>query len=138
MYALGYDVSNPELSQLLREVGANPNEQIDFNDFYNVLVHKMTSLETRIESTRAFKWLDEDNKGYIGIEDLREIANSLHMDLTDDELVEMILFAHPLSDGSVGTASAGGVNMTEFDAKEALVVREDDFLKLMKRANVYK
>ncbi|EPY42832.1 centrin-2 [Angomonas deanei] len=128
LYALGYDVSNADLVALLKNVGVNPNEDIDYNDFYNALFFKMTSPESRTESVRAFKAIDEDGKDRIVLDDLRKIADSLGMDLTDDELTELLLFAHPTS---------GNALTAEFDANEMLEVHEEDFLKLMKRANVY-
>ncbi|KAG5470462.1 hypothetical protein LSCM1_01706 [Leishmania martiniquensis] len=131
LYALGYDVSRAELQELLEEVGAAGAEVIDFNDFYSVLVLKMTKKESKSESVRSFKQMDLDDKGYISLEDLRSMANSLHMSLTDDELSEMVLFAR-----SVGyhTPAQG---QSEFDARDALTVSEAEYLRLMKRANVY-
>ncbi|CAC9523532.1 putative centrin [Leishmania infantum JPCM5] len=131
LYALGYDVGSAELQQLLQEVGAAGAESIDFNDFYNVLVLKMSKKESKTESVRAFKQMDRDDKGYIGLEDLRSMSDSLHMNLTDDELSEMIQFAR-----SVGyhTPAQG---QSEFDARDMLAVSETEYLRLMKRANVY-
>ncbi|KAG5494604.1 hypothetical protein JIQ42_02217 [Leishmania sp. Namibia] len=131
LYALGYDVSRAELQQLLEEVGAAGAEVIDFNDFYSVLVLKMTKKENKSESVRSFKQMDLDDKGYISLEDLRSMANSLHMGLTDDELSEMVQFAR-----SVGY-HAPAQGQSEFDARDALTVSEAEYLRLMKRANVY-
>ncbi|CBZ29452.1 putative centrin [Leishmania mexicana MHOM/GT/2001/U1103] len=131
LYALGYDVGNAELQQLLQEVGAAGAESIDFNDFYNVLVLRMSKKESKTESVRAFKHMDRDDKGYIGLEDLRSMADSLHMNLTDDELSEMIQFAR-----SVGY-HAPAQGQSEFDARDTLAVSEAEYLRLMKRANVY-
>ncbi|CAJ1011193.1 hypothetical protein Q4I28_006506 [Leishmania naiffi] len=131
LYALGYDVGSAELQKLLQEVGATGAESIDFNDFYSVLVLKMTKPETKNESVRAFKQMDRDDKGYIGLEDLRSMADALHMNMTDDELSEMIQFAR-----SVGY-HAPTQGQSEFDARDALAVSEAEYLRLMKRANVY-
>lgn len=131
LYALGYDVSRAELQQLLQEVGAGGAENIDFNEFYSVLALKMTKKESKTESVRAFKQMDWDDKGYIGLEDLRAMANSLRMDLTDDELSEMIQFAR-----SVGY-HAPTQGQSEFDARDTLAVSEAEYLRLMKRANIY-
>lgn len=129
LYALGYDVTNDELNQLLHSVGASASDDMDFNDFYNVLFRKMTQREPRVESIRAFRQVDEDEKGYISLEDLRAIAKSLNINLTDDELMEMVLFAHP-------TSTSGGA-VAEFDAKDVLSVSEEEFLRLLRKANVY-
>ncbi|KAK7199668.1 centrin [Novymonas esmeraldas] len=131
LYALGYDVSRAELQQLLQEVGAAGADSIDFNEFYSVLVLKMTKKESKGESVRAFTQMDWDDKGYIGLEDLRAMADSLRMDLTDDELSEMIQFAR-----SVGY-HAPTQGQSEFDARDTLAVTEAEYLRLMKRANIY-
>lgn len=130
LYALGYDVSHKELSHLLHEVGITNEDAMDFNEFFQVLMKKMTTRETRMESARAFRQIDQEEKGFISLQDLREIADSLQMDLTDDELVEMIVFAHPINPHAVA-------NNIEFDTKESLVVPEDEFMQLMKRAHVF-
>ncbi|KEG14746.1 centrin [Trypanosoma grayi] len=125
--ALGYDVSKEELGHLLRHVGGSITGAVDFNEFHSVLLAKIMQRENRSEAVRAFKLIDVGEKGYIGIDDLRPIADSLDIDLTDDELAEMILFAHP--------SVSFGKNETEI--KEPLTVSEEEFLKLMSRAHVY-
>ncbi|RNF11592.1 centrin [Trypanosoma conorhini] len=125
--ALGYDVSKDELAQLLRQVGGSIVAGVDFNEFYCVLLAKMAQRESRSEAIRAFKLIDVGEKGHISVDDLRPIADSLDMDLTDDELAEMVLFAHP--------SIAFGKN--EAEIKEPLTVSEEEFLKLMARAHVY-
>lgn len=130
LYALGYDVNLKELSQLLHDVGIKSDDPMDFNEFLEVLMKKITSKEARIESSRAFRQIDEDEKGFISLEDLRAIADSLNMDLTDDELIEMIVFAHPSNPHAMA-------NNADFDSKESLIVPEDEFLQLMRRAHVF-
>lgn len=130
LYALGYDVSHQEVSDLLREVGITNEDAMDFNEFFQVLMKKMTAREIKLESARAFRQIDQEEKGFISLQDLRAIADSLQMDLTDDELVEMIVFAHPINPHAA-------TNNIEFDTKESLVVPEDEFLQLMRRAHVY-
>ncbi|KPA84569.1 putative centrin [Leptomonas pyrrhocoris] len=131
LYALGYDVSRAELQQLLQEIGAPGADLIDFNEFYSVLTLKMTKKENRTDSVRAFKQIDAEDKGYVDVENLRSIANSLHMELTDDELAEMIQFARSVGFHTVAQGHS------EFDAKDTLAVTEADYLRLMKRANLF-
>eukprot|EP00796_Vickermania_ingenoplastis_P006499 gene6499-4681_t len=130
LYALGYDVSHQEVTRLLHDVGITNEDSMDFNEFFEVLMRKMTARENRIESARAFRQIDQEEKGFISLQDLRAISDSLEMDLTDDELVEMIVFAHPINPHATA-------NNIEFDTKESLVVPEDEFLQLMKRAHVF-
>lgn len=141
-YALGYPANGIELERVLKEAGVStglgPNGEeptMDFNGFQSVLLCKMMDKESRIESVRAFKQIDEDDKGHISLDDLRDIADSLHMDLTHDELVEMVLFAQSATASKAGSGVSAMVG--EFGAKESLAVSEEQFLKLLKRANVY-
>ncbi|KAL7699939.1 centrin [Lotmaria passim] len=131
LYALGYDVSRAELLQLLHEIGAPGAESIDFNEFYSVLTLKMTKGESKSDSVRAFKQIDAEDKGYIDVDNLRSIADSLHLELTDDELSEMIQFAQSVGSHAVAQGHS------EFDAKDVLAVTEADYLRLMKRANLF-
>ncbi|KPI88966.1 putative centrin [Leptomonas seymouri] len=131
LYALGYDVGRAELQQLLHEVGASGAEAIDFNEFYSVLTLKMRKKESKTDSVRAFKQIDADDKGYIDVDNLRSIADSLHMELTDDELSEMIQFARSVGFNTVAQGHS------EFDAKDTISVTEADYLRLMRRANLF-
>ena len=131
--ALGYEVKKDELKGLLLEVGSSPTGTLDFNEFLRVLLLKIGEKESREEVQRAYKHFDESDKGYIGFEDLKQIAKSLgHGHLTDDELREMIDFAHPRAKKPDGTTSSTGGN-----AGRDVHMTEEDFMRLMKRANVY-
>ncbi|CBH18434.1 centrin, putative [Trypanosoma brucei gambiense DAL972] len=125
--ALGYEVGKEELTHLLRQVGASTTGVIDFNDFYSVIIAKIMQRENRSEAIRAFKLIDTGEKGYINVDDLRPIAASLQMNLTDDELAEMVLFAHP----------SATYSKADTEMKDPLTVSEEEFLKLMNRAHVY-
>jgi centrin-1 len=124
--ALGFEVKKDELKSLLNAVGASITGTMDFNEFLRVLLLKIGEKESKEEVTRAFKMFDEEGKGYISFEDLKLISEQLGQTLTDDELKEMMDFAHP-------KARARELS----GAREQLHITEDDFMRLMKRANVY-
>jgi Ca2+-binding EF-hand superfamily protein len=128
--ALGFEVKKEELRQLLTEVGSSINSTIDFSEFLNVLMVKIGEKETKGEVQRAFKHFDEADKGYISFEDLKQISRVLHQGLTDDELLEMMEFAHP-------KVSAAKKDAGSLGSKDAPNITEEDFMRLMKRANVY-
>jgi centrin-1 len=126
--ALGFEVKKDELKQLLADVGTNMSSTMDFNEFLRVILHKVGEKETKEEVLRAFKMFDEHDRGYISFDDLKQISQMLGQDLTDDELKEMIDFAHPKSTRAKTDASPGRDNSQ---------ISEEDFMRLMKRANVY-
>jgi Ca2+-binding EF-hand superfamily protein len=124
--ALGFEVKKDELKALLTEVGTNINGTMDFNEFLRVVLHKVGEKETKEEVVRAFKLFDDKDKGHISFEDLKLISLQLGQTLTDDELKEMMEFAHPK-----------GKSREHGGARDQLQISEEDFLRLMKRANVY-
>lgn len=134
--ALGFEVKKEELRQLLNEVGCNVNNTIDFNEFMSVLLLKAGERETKAEVLRAFRQLDVADKGFVAMEDIQQVAELLEQDLTEDELREMMDFAHPRS--STGQQQQNVATKREtFGGKDAVHVTEEDFMRIMKRANVY-
>lgn len=134
--ALGFEVKKEELRQLLSEVGCNVHSTIDFNEFMSVLLLKAGERETKSEVLRAFRQLDVADKGFVAMEDIQQVAELLEQDLTEDELREMMDFAHPRSSTGVQQQS-GGTKREAFGGKDAVHVTEEDFMRIMKRANVY-
>lgn len=126
--ALGFEVRKEELKALLADVGANASSLLDFNEFLAVLLLKMGEKETKEEVTRAYKLFDDTNRGYVSFDDLKATSHDLGYALTDDELREMLDFAHPR--GRQARDNSSG------PAKDPQIT-EDDFMRLMKRANVY-
>lgn len=125
--ALGFEVKKEELRSLLSEVGSTPQGTIDFSEFKGVLLLKIGEKEPKEEVQRAMKHFDEGDKGYISFEDLKQVSEMLHQNLTDDELKEMMMFA----------AAKPGPRDQFFGAKDIPNITEEDFMRLMKKANVY-
>lgn len=137
--ALGFEVKKEELRQLLADVGCSVNSTIDFNEFMSVLLFKAGERETKAEVLRAFRQLDASDKGYISMENIQQVAELLEQDLSEDELREMMEFAHPKASNSSSqnAASAAVTKRDNFGSKDAIHVTEEDFMRIMKRANVY-
>jgi centrin-1 len=135
--ALGFEVKKEELRQLLAEVGCNVNNTIDFNEFMHVLLLKAGERETKAEVMRAFRQLDTADKGFISMEDIQQVAELLEQDLTEDELREMMDFAHPRTSSNPQSGSGSVGKRETFGGKETVHVNEEDFMRIMKRANVY-
>lgn len=129
--ALGFEVRKEELRQLLAEAGCNTNGTMDFNEFIRVLSMKMGEKETKADVQRAFKMFDVSDKGHISLEDIKDVADLLEYPMTEEELKEMMEFAKPKN--GVGAESKA----TRSGASDNLHVTEDDFLRLMKRSNVF-
>ena len=141
--ALGFEVKKEELKSLLAEVGiTNPTTGVmDFNEYLRVVLHKVCEKESKDEVTRMFKMFDEHDKGFITLNDLEQIVETLNLEMTEDELREMIMFAGG-GTGSDSFAGSGGLRgQNGIGSGPSGISREgiteEDFMKLMRRASVY-
>ena len=65
---------------------------------------------------KAFKLFDDDGSGKISFKNLKRVARELGETMTDEELQEMIEEADRDGDGEIG---------------------EDDFIRIMKKSNLF-
>nr|CDS25422.1 centrin 2 [Hymenolepis microstoma] len=77
---------------------------------------KMQDKDAREEVIKAFKLFDDDETGAISLKNLKRVAKELGENITDEELQEMIDEADKDGDG---------------------VVNEAEFLRIMKKTNMY-
>eukprot|EP01087_Luapelamoeba_hula_P016063 TRINITY_DN4900_c0_g1_i1.p1 TRINITY_DN4900_c0_g1~~TRINITY_DN4900_c0_g1_i1.p1 ORF type:complete len:168 (-),score=45.36 TRINITY_DN4900_c0_g1_i1:73-552(-) len=105
MKSLGQSPSETELRDMISEVDANGDGQIDFNEFLTMMARKMQEGETGEDELReAFKVFDTDGNGFISPQELREVMLGLGEKLTDGEVDEMIKEADSNGDGQVDYA----------------------------------
>lgn len=93
--ALGFEPQKDEIKRLINEVGGTGGERdatgtIDFKEFLEIMTLKMSEKDNPEEIEKAFKLFDIDNTGVISYENLREIAEELKENISEDELREMI------------------------------------------------
>jgi Ca2+-binding EF-hand superfamily protein len=95
--ALGFEPQKDEIKKLINLVGTSGEKDatgtIDFKEFLDIMTYKMSEKDNPEEIEKAFKLFDIENKGYITYEDLRQIANELKENISEDELREMIFEA---------------------------------------------
>ncbi|CAO2593192.1 Cetn1, partial [Lemmus lemmus] len=116
MRALGFEPRKEEMKKMISEVDKEATGKISFNDFLAVMTQKMAEKDTKEEILKAFRLFDDDETGKISFKNLKRVANELGESLTDEELQEMIDEADRDGDGEVN---------------------EDEFLKIMKKTNLY-
>lgn len=145
--ALGFECGPGDLNLLLQDVGAGGlDATLDFSEFKRALLLKAGERESKEEVLRAFQMLDYNDNGVITFEDLKSVCESVGHDLTDDELVEMVVFVKNTCAG--GTSAAGGGSWRDMDAasqnvvstggaENTLYITQEEFMTLMKRAGVY-
>lgn len=63
---------------------------ISFEDYLNMMAHKLGNDNDENIIKRAFELFDEDSKDYISPENIRKIANELGDDLNDEDIANII------------------------------------------------
>lgn len=116
MRALGFEPRKEEMKKMIAEVDKEGTGKISFNDFLAVMTQKMAEKDTKEEILKAFRLFDDDETGKISFKNLKRVANELGENLTDEELQEMIDEADRDGDGEVN---------------------EEEFLRIMKKTNLY-
>ncbi|KAK5864420.1 hypothetical protein PBY51_015664 [Eleginops maclovinus] len=116
MRALGFEPKKEEIKQMIADIDKEGSGTIDFNDFLSMMTVKMNEKDSKEEILKAFRLFDDDGTGKISFKNLKRVAKELGENLTDEELQEMIDEADQDGDGEID---------------------EMDFLKIMKKTNLY-
>ena len=100
--ALGFEPTKEEIKNLIGDFDKDNSGRIDFHEFLDIMITKMSQKDSAQELENAFELFDVDNDGQISFEDLKAVAMELQEDMTDEELREMIAGANKGDrDGSV-------------------------------------
>merc|ERR1719145_459880 len=99
--ALGFEVKKEDVRRMLSDIGKDPAQPIDFNDFCEMMKGRMPDKNSRAEIDKVFALFDEDETGKISFRNLKRIAQELGESLTDEEMQEMIEEADRDGDGLI-------------------------------------
>ena len=84
------------------EIDQDGSGSMDFSEFLTMMAnHIMDEMDTKEEICAAFKEFDKTGKGYVDVEDLRNVLTSLGDSLTADEVEEMIKTADIENSGRI-------------------------------------
>ena len=100
----GFDPTEEDLKDMIRNVDTNANGAIDFNEFIDMMVKRGANVEE--DAAHAFAVFDRDGDGLITAEELRLTMNNLGEPITEEEVEAMIAEADLDGDGKI--------NFTEF------------------------
>ncbi|KAL9709517.1 Calmodulin [Leucoagaricus gongylophorus] len=86
----GKSLTHAQLDGIMKELDANNNGLIDFDEFVSLMSARSkatgTPLDEESDLREAFKVFDLDGNGTINAEELRSTMRSIRVYLTDDEL----------------------------------------------------
>ena len=116
MRALGFEPKKEEVNRLIKEIDREGKGVIRFEDFNDIMSQKVAERDPVEEMKKAFMLLCEDNQERITLKSLKKTADELGETMTKEELEEMIREADYDCDGEIG---------------------EDDFIKIMKKTNLF-
>lgn len=92
--ALGFEPSKEEIKLMIAGFDKDGTGRIDFHEFLNIMITKMSEKDAATELEKAFDLFDVDQDGSISFDDLKKVAIELGEDMTDEELKEMIAGAN--------------------------------------------
>lgn len=101
MRAIGQSPTHNELQDMIREVDADGNENIDFTEFLALMSRQMRQSEVEEELKEAFRVFDRDNDGYITAHELKNFLLSLGLDSKPEVVQRMISEADRDHDGKI-------------------------------------
>jgi len=123
--ALGFEVKKEDVRRMLGDLGKDPTQPIDFNDFCEMMRGRMPDKNSRAEIDKVFALFDEDETGKISFRNLKRISQELGETLTDEELQEMIEEADRDGDGLISPdefyrvmRKRGGNPLDDFDSDD--------------------
>jgi centrin-1 len=131
MRALGFQPSNEEVKRMIADCSAGKQHTkdgsssvssggsgmcIEYPEFLEMMKVKVGNRDGKEEVLKAFRLFDDDETGKITFRNLKRVAKELGEDITDEELQEMLVEADRNGDGEVD---------------------QDEFLRVMKKTNLY-
>ena len=116
MRALGFEPKKEEIRKILSEVDKQGEGNISFEDFLSIMTEKMLERDPIEEMKKAFHLICEEGQDKITLKSLQKVAKELGENMTIEELQEMIEEDDRDGDGEIG---------------------EEDFLKVMKKTNLF-
>ncbi|KAL6338971.1 hypothetical protein AAG906_024122 [Vitis piasezkii] len=101
MRALGFEMTEEQITQMIADVDKNGSGAIDFDEFAHMMTAKIGERDSKEELMKAFHIIDQDQNGKISSMDIKRITEELGEKFSTREIEEMIREADQDSDGEV-------------------------------------
>ncbi len=101
MKSLGFEAKNKTVYQMICDIDKDGNNEINFDEFLDVMTAKMSTTDSREDIQKVFNLFDDDSTGYITLQNLKRVANELGDTMSDAEMLEMIERADTDQDGQI-------------------------------------
>jgi len=99
MRALGQNLTEDDLSKLVKRVEAKGGSQIDFPKFLSLMEEKKKETkDSEDDIKKAFEVFDTEKTGKISVGEFRHVITNLGEKMTDAEADELIADANPSGD----------------------------------------
>jgi centrin-1 len=101
MTSLGFESKNGSIFQMLSDLDADGNGNIDLGEWINLMTKRVTDRDSRANINKIFCLFDDERTGFISIKNLRRISQELGENVSEQELQELINRADTDHDGLV-------------------------------------
>lgn len=87
---LGQNPTEAELQQVILELDKDKNGTIEFDELMELITKNMNRIDPQNECREIFELFDRRQSGFISLDDLRHVVKSSGLQLSEDELIQMI------------------------------------------------
>merc|ERR1712022_77658 len=84
--ALGFEPTVEEVDKMVKDIDADGNALIEFNEFVGMMEDKVSGKDQTEEMKKAFKLFDEAGTGKITHAELKKVAGEIGEAMDDNEL----------------------------------------------------
>merc|ERR1712167_110733 len=88
--ALGFSPTQEEVDTMVKDIDADGNATIEFNEFVDMMSGKMGGKDPVEELKKAFAMFDTEGKGKISFKDMQRVATEIGEAMKEGELQEVI------------------------------------------------
>jgi Ca2+-binding EF-hand superfamily protein len=101
MTSLGFESKNGAIFQMIADLDADGNGNIDFGEWLGLMTKRVNDKDSRANINKIFALFDDERTGFISIKNLRRVAQELGENISEEELQELINRADIDHDGLV-------------------------------------